>query len=757
MTPGLKHRALLWRRLKHVVSIPGLAVPYNNYIAVSYEYLYSIVDTCVAPLVRGLRIAPRPSRFVVHAMPDDETHTIKVSHRIPNGTRAAHGNFVQLELDIDALPLEAPPASNCNSLPRPCQQHQAIAIVIGVLAGIVMIGVTIGFVSPSVGRNHATLTSQASPPPVLLLWPPTPPISADPGAGHKPHLPPLPPSEVAHQPAPSTPLPSPCDGFCNLNTRSWAVKCSTFRFCIGCDECLLVPPAATPHAVHSTSPSPPEERCGGWCSAHPQTWASKCTFYYCSRCDQCYLPPVPPQPPALPHPPQPPPSGPPLLPVPKAPPTPPFEPPFWPPVPPPPSLPSPPESPTPHPPPSPTPPLDSLVRVVPLGPAVMSSQLLPSIGHASAAVDGDMFTVCATQAHVHNWVSVQLPPGSWHDLVVGVFNRGDKAEYQQLLPPFELWVSGVPGDAVGGDASSVRCGDGPLAIPLGVGGFFFRCPAVGTLLARNTYVTLRQVGTARVLSLAELQVYSLPFPSPPPIPPLGPSPPIPPPRPPLQPPPPPLPGTPPVEPPPLQAVADAINRRFLQGAPSNKLEEAGLLIHMFDALEDGREPWTVCHSGWCAGQVDHMSCSLINARLPHLFNQGVGLILAADTQILCSFSADGGTQGRAHGGCGGRLCNLGHWWECSWSPAYTQGMLQAQEAHNAHGYNEVIVDAYHWNQHLPAIIAAVVFGSGGAAARAMQVHRAFLSRFGRTAAQTPLLAMNLGNRARPFTDVSGGW
>ena len=50
---------------------------------------------------------------------------------------------------------------------------------------------------------------------------------------------------------------------------------------------------------------------------------------------------------------------------------------------------------------------------------------------------------------------------------------------------------------------------------------------------------------------------------------------------------------------------------------------------MFDQLEDATEPWAPCHSGWCAGRAKHMSCSLINVKMPHTYTRGGGIVLGA--------------------------------------------------------------------------------------------------------------------------------
>ena len=117
-------------------------------------------------------------------------------------------------------------------------------------------------------------------------------------------------------------------------------------------------------------------------------------------------------------------------------------------------------------------------------------------------------------------------------------------------------------------------------------------------------------------------------------------------------------------------MVDEINRRFREGIPSNSLATAGVLVHEFDKLEDWEHdtPWKTCskssENSWCTDQAKHESCTLINKELPHLFVEApntaaddpsdgsMGFILSPRvTEILCSFYADGGTQGQPDGGC----------------------------------------------------------------------------------------------------------
>ena len=70
------------------------------------------------------------------------------------------------------------------------------------------------------------------------------------------------------------------------------------------------------------------------------------------------------------------------------------------------------------------------------------------------------------------------------------------------------------------------------------------------------------------------------------------------------------------------------------------LPDASCVYRAKHLLEDPSEAWHVCRSGWGAGRVDHMSCSLINAQLPTLFTYGLGMILSSHARFLCAYTAE---------------------------------------------------------------------------------------------------------------------
>jgi len=60
---------------------------------------------------------------------------------------------------------------------------------------------------------------------------------------------------------------------------------------------------------------------------------------------------------------------------------------------------------------------------------------------------------------------------------------------------------------------------------------------------------------------------------------------------------------------------------FRNGHASDDLAEAGLLVKVIDGMEDeAAQPWHACLTGWC-GFVDHVSFSLVNAQLPHMYTE----------------------------------------------------------------------------------------------------------------------------------------
>ena len=258
-------------------------------------------------------------------------------------------------------------------------------------------------------------------------------------------------------------------------------------------------------------------------------------------------PPPPPPPPPSPSPPHPSPCPPPLAqqgrvspspPSPVLPPLPAISPPMPCPPPHPPPPPKPPRPP-PKPPhaPYPSPEIAALDQIR-LTYAVINDAAEP----AARCIDRRLTTYCASTSGVGNWLSVRMDERGRRDpIYVAIHAR--PGEYTELSP-FEVWRGGAFADTLSQFAH--RCtGDRPLTVPSTAGPHLIPCAsALG-----GDYLSIRQVGARRMLSLNEVAVYVAPSPSVPPLPPPPPLPPAPPPQGPS----PPCPPRPPQHPP-LQAM-----------------------------------------------------------------------------------------------------------------------------------------------------------------------------------------------------------
>ena len=92
--------------------------------------------------------------------------------------------------------------------------------------------------------------------------------------------------------------------------------------------------------------------------------------------------------------------------------------------------------------------------------------------------------------------------------------------------------------------------------------------------------------------------------------------------------------------------------------------------------------------------------------------------------VLCSYTADGGTQSDANGGCYSKPACAGRvYWGCVWAADRTGEMLQAKETFGQYGYNEVIVSAAAWDRQLPQLIEAII--TVGEDPRGYEAHRLF--------------------------------
>lgn len=266
-----------------------------------------------------------------------------------------------------------------------------------------------------------------------------------------------------------------------------------------------------------------------------------------------------------------------------------------------------------------------------------------------------------------------------------------------------------------------------------------------------------------------------PPPSPQPPPPPPPFPIKPPPHPLSPPPPPPVtppPKTPPAMPPPIPVV-DLINARYRNAITgSSALEDVGVILHSMDNQEDPEKPWAVCPktSLHCGFLSDRMSASITYRGKTNSFGGGTGFVLSPyATRVLCAYGGDGGTRGKLCSppglsdscvpGCAPKNApdtwcdpsvhsNANDGW-CDGRPWRSSDLGKFMERDRASSsYNEAVLDGFYWNLNLPHSIEAILASPDDPGAR--QMHAAFLSTYGLTAEDVPLLSFRKDRIDAPF-------
>ena len=227
-----------------------------------------------------------------------------------------------------------------------------------------------------------------------------------------------------------------------------------------------------------------------------------------------------------------------------------------------------------------------------------------------------------------------------------------------------------------------------------------------------------------------------------------------------------------------------LNHAWTYGAPSGRLESAGVLVHTFDQTERESAPWWPCDApnAWCYAFRDRLCASLANARQPRLVTQKstAGLVLSPSIPLLCSYPSDGGTMEKlctppaptgCVPGCSAKGSGEPQWcahaaawstsqsaaiWDCAFRPTDLEAMLR----HHAQRFepNEVVVDTSTWARDLPELVVAIVFlvGSGlsgrqlnAGERQARDVHARMLAAFPQR--PTPLVTLDLRRAEGAFT------
>lgn len=218
--------------------------------------------------------------------------------------------------------------------------------------------------------------------------------------------------------------------------------------------------------------------------------------------------------------------------------------------------------------------------------------------------------------------------------------------------------------------------------------------------------------------------------------------------------------------PPPPSKIDELVQRYANGHAADKVETAGVLVHQFDFTGSKDKPW------YPGPGVDRMSTTLASAKMSSLFNPTRGGFLVdpvvGDKIMFCSWAEDGGTANR---NCPGNMaawnCLPGcwdeqpHWcsdeqnWNCPFQPSRLKAMCERHEE-VGHGYTELVLNGRAWRQHLPYTIEAVFYLARSTAqdiTTTKSIHAGFLSKYGLTEDEVPLVRFDPNNKNKAFTSV----
>jgi hypothetical protein len=200
---------------------------------------------------------------------------------------------------------------------------------------------------------------------------------------------------------------------------------------------------------------------------------------------------------------------------------------------------------------------------------------------------------------------------------------------------------------------------------------------------------------------------------------------------------------------------NALTALLHRGVASNNLASVGLAIHCFDGTENYYEPWKPCK----VSKKDHCpqggawwSASIINEKQRFTIGFG-GIVLAPNnklTKVECSWDSDMGSEA---GGCA-RPAVHDPFPADKLKDMLEKSMGRTVTAAGRVGmYNEVVIDAAHYEHHLPNSVAAFVYfndtvsGLGGDSNVADKIvttnaYLAMIDAYNYTEADVPLLQVD---------------
>jgi hypothetical protein len=269
-------------------------------------------------------------------------------------------------------------------------------------------------------------------------------------------------------------------------------------------------------------------------------------------------------------------------------------------------------------------------------------------------------------------------------------------------------------------------------------------------------------------------------------------------------PPPPSPPSPPPTPPmtPVRKGIRAINERFRKGTPSDNPTGVGLFMHQWDGQEVTGKPWQMCiENCMCQGQFipGRVSTMIVYAglsnrpdrtQIPMPFGARGGILLhPSHVKLDCLYGIDAATyqlKNPARPGCSETFCNPNNFMDqngnagcgfsgapaTGWAPTDLKGLLEAHALYGEQGggagfhsgYNEVIVNSKHHNEHLPHAVEAFFYIQGQSPVTGdlgysividvVEAHKAFLAEYQLTEDDVPLLLVSRRNTRSERTCVT---
>jgi hypothetical protein len=169
-----------------------------------------------------------------------------------------------------------------------------------------------------------------------------------------------------------------------------------------------------------------------------------------------------------------------------------------------------------------------------------------------------------------------------------------------------------------------------------------------------------------------------------------------------------------------------INRIYEDGAPSNVIRQAGLVIHMKDDTEEFG-PGGLVHPGDRQFQ-EFWATSIVNKNMPGMYKDSCGIIIAPQAaDVMCSFYQDYTSW------------NVGCKPDYVFKPDKLEVMLNRSLALQKGGaagfdgrYNEVIINSSEYRSSLPSSVAAVFFSDldGADPSCAVNTHQELVRAYG---------------------------